>query len=78
MSVHRQWKDTDGKIEALWEAPVPLPLFSPQITRGLSWNWIQALAVKGWQLTMWAMAQPQHILLQTTLHCHSSSQEMYA
>jgi len=47
MSVHHQWKHTDGKIKALWEEPVPLPLFAPQITHGLSWYWIRASAVRG-------------------------------
>jgi len=78
MSVHHQLKDIDGKIKALWEESVPLPLFAPQIMHGLSWYWIRALAVRGRQLTMWAMALPQHILLHTTLCCHWPSQEMCA
>jgi hypothetical protein len=47
-----------GKTEVLREKPVPVPLFPPQIKHGLTRDQTRASAVRGRQLTAWAMARP--------------------
>jgi hypothetical protein len=49
----------DGKTEDLREKPVPVPLCPPQIPHGLAWVWTWASGVRGWWLTVRAMAQPK-------------------
>lgn len=39
------------------ENPVPLPLYRPQIPRGLAWNLSQAFTLRGRHLTASGMAQ---------------------
>jgi hypothetical protein len=40
-----------GKTEEFGEKPVPVPLYPPQISHGLSRVQTLASAVSGWQLT---------------------------
>jgi hypothetical protein len=47
-----------GKTEVLWEKPVPVPLYPPQISHGLTRDRNRASAVGGRRLTAWAMARP--------------------
>jgi hypothetical protein len=54
MSIEPWWSGIDGKIEELREKSIPAPLCPPQIPHGLTWD----SAVRGRQLTAWAMAQP--------------------
>jgi hypothetical protein len=48
-----------GKTEELWKKPVPVPLYPPQIPRGLTPDRTRASAVGGRRLTAWAMARPK-------------------
>jgi len=54
-----------GSIDGLivvgkWEYPpkkaVPVSLYAPQIWHWLFWDWMQASALRGYQLTAWAKA----------------------
>ena len=53
------------KTELLGETPEPVPLFPPQIPRGLTWNWTGIFAVRGRWLTDWALSRPilGHVML---------------
>jgi hypothetical protein len=59
-SVEWNWQ---GKIEALGEKPVPVPLFPPQITHGPTRNRTRASALRGRRLTARAMARPLDLAL---------------
>jgi hypothetical protein len=39
------------------ENPVPVPLCTPQISHGLTWDRARASAVRGQRLTAWAMVR---------------------
>jgi len=39
MSMEHWWNDTYRETEVLRVESFPLPLCSPQIPRGLVWNW---------------------------------------
>jgi hypothetical protein len=55
--VELNWQ---GKTEVLGgggEKPVPVPLCPPQIPHGLTRDRTRASAVRGWRLTVWAMAR---------------------
>jgi hypothetical protein len=47
-----------GENPELGEKPVPVPFCPPQIPHGLIWSWTWTSAVKGRQLSFWAMARP--------------------
>jgi hypothetical protein len=47
-----------GKNEELWEKPLPVPLYPPQIPHGLTRERTRASMVRGRRLTTWAMARP--------------------
>jgi hypothetical protein len=53
--VELNWQ---GKTEVLGEKPVPVPFCSPQIPHGPTRDRTRASAVRGRQLTAWAMTRP--------------------
>lgn len=42
---------------------VALPFLPLHISHGLGWDQTQAFAVRGWQLTVWSVAQPDTYVL---------------
>jgi hypothetical protein len=63
-------RNLQGKTEVLGEKPVPVPLCSPQIPHGLTRDRTRASAVRGRQLTAWAIARPAHPHLVPTLRIY--------
>jgi hypothetical protein len=54
-----------GKPKYSGGKPVPVPLFSPQIPHGLTWDWTRASAVRCRRLTAWATPRPTCVLVST-------------
>jgi hypothetical protein len=53
MSIGQWWNDTyTGRRTLLGEKPVPVPISSPQISRGLSYDRIRASSARGRRLTV--------------------------
>jgi hypothetical protein len=56
--TERRWNNIDREKPKYWgEKPVPVPLYPPQIPRGLTRDRNRASAVSGRWLTAWAMAR---------------------
>ena len=51
------------KTEVLREKPMSVPLCSPQIPHTLLREWIWACAVRRWEQTAWAVAQPDGLVM---------------
>jgi hypothetical protein len=47
-----------GKPEKFGEKPAPLPLYPPQISHKVMWNWTQESVVRSWHVITWAMVWP--------------------
>jgi hypothetical protein len=58
VTVEWYWQ---GKTEELGEKPVPVPFCPPQIPHGLTRARTRVSEVRGWRLTAWAMARPNHL-----------------
>jgi hypothetical protein len=53
---------TGKKKEVFGEKPVQVPLYSPQTPQGLAWDGSRASTIRGWRLSVPAMAQSVPVL----------------